>query len=75
MKTIYKLCFLILAISFNLKAQELLTVEDAIKIGLEKNYSILIVKNSQEIAKAQNNFGNAGIQSNRRISQCQLDYF
>jgi outer membrane protein len=61
MKTIYKLCFLILAISFNLKAQELLTVEDAIKIGLEKNYSILIVKNSQEIAKAQNNFGNAGM--------------
>jgi outer membrane protein TolC len=61
MKTIYKLCFLILAISINLKAQELLTVEDAIKIGLEKNYSILIVKNSQEIAKAQNNFGNAGM--------------
>lgn len=61
MKTIYKLCFFILAISINLKAQELLTVEDAIKIGLEKNYSILIVKNSQEIAKAQNNFGNAGM--------------
>jgi outer membrane protein TolC len=61
MKTIYKLCFLILAISTNVLAQEILTVEDAIKIGLEKNYSILIVKNSQEIAKAQNNFGNAGM--------------
>ena len=61
MKTIYKLCFLILAINTNILAQELLTVEDAIKIGLEKNYSILIVKNSQEIAKAQNNFGNAGM--------------
>ncbi len=61
MKIIYKLCFLIIAISTNLLAQELLTVEDAIKIGLEKNYAILIVKNSQEIAKAQNNFGNAGM--------------
>ncbi len=61
MKTIYKLCFFILAISTKVLAQDLLTVEDAIKIGLEKNYSILIVKNSQEIAKAQNNFGNAGM--------------
>jgi outer membrane protein len=61
MKTIYNLCFLILTISTNALAQELLTVEDAIKIGLEKNYSILIVRNSQEIAKAQNNFGNAGM--------------
>ncbi len=61
MKTIYKLCFFILAISTKALAQDLLTVEDAIKIGLEKNYSILIVKNSQEIAKAQNNFGNAGM--------------
>lgn len=61
MKTIYKICFLILAISNYVNAQELLTVEDAIKIGLEKNYAILIVKNSKEIAKAQNNFGNAGM--------------
>jgi outer membrane protein TolC len=44
-----------------LVAQDLLTVDDAIKIGLEKNYSVLIVKNNQEIAKAQNNFGNAGM--------------
>ena len=43
------------------KAQELLTVEDAIKIGLEKNYSVIIVKNVQEIAKTQNNYGNAGM--------------
>ncbi len=42
-------------------AQDLFTVEDAIKTGLEKNYSVLIVKNQQEIAKAQNNFGNAGM--------------
>jgi outer membrane protein len=45
----------------NLFAQELLTVEDAIKTGLEKNHSVLIVKNIQEIARAQNNLGNAGM--------------
>lgn len=42
-------------------AQQVLTIDDAIKTGLEKNYSVLIVKNQQEIAKAQNNFGNAGM--------------
>jgi outer membrane protein TolC len=45
----------------SLMAQDRLTVEDAIKIGLEKNYSVMIVRNEQEIAKAQNNFGNAGM--------------
>lgn len=45
----------------NVFAQEILTVEDAIKTALEKNYSVLIVKNLQEVAKAQNNFGNAGM--------------
>ncbi len=42
-------------------AQSVLTIEDAIKTGLEKNYSVLIVKNEQEISKLQNNFGNAGM--------------
>lgn len=42
-------------------AQEILTIDDAIKIGLEKNYALLIVKNEKEIVKAQNNFGNAGM--------------
>ena len=61
MKTIYKLFFLIVNLFNYAKAQELLTVEDAIKIGLEKNYSVIIVKNVQEIAKTQNNYGNAGM--------------
>lgn len=42
-------------------AQTVLTIDEAIKTGLEKNYSVLIVKNQQEIAKAQNNLGNAGM--------------
>lgn len=42
-------------------AQTVLTVDDAIKTGLEKNFNVLIAKNNQEIAKAQNNFGAAGM--------------
>lgn len=44
-----------------LKAQDVLTVEQAIKTGLEKNYAVMISRNETEIAKAQNNFGNAGM--------------
>lgn len=42
-------------------SQELLTVDEAIKIALEKNHAVLIQKNELEIAKAQNNIGNAGM--------------
>lgn len=41
--------------------QNMLTIEEAIKIGLEKNHDILIAKNENEIAKTQNNAGNAGM--------------
>ncbi|MDP1802228.1 MAG: TolC family protein [Bacteroidota bacterium] len=56
-----KYFFIVFGFCNYLVAQDILTVNDAIKIGLEKNYSVLIVKNNQEIAKAQNNFGNAGM--------------
>jgi multidrug efflux pump len=49
------------SLSYFGQAQDQLSLEEAIKLGLEKNYSILIVKNQKEIAKAQNNFGNAGM--------------
>ncbi len=42
-------------------AQGLLTVEDAIKMALEKNYAVQMSRNDKEIAKSQNNLGNAGI--------------
>lgn len=50
-----------LFMSCALNAQDVLTIEDAIKVGLEKNYAVLISKNDKEIAKAQNNFGAAGM--------------
>lgn len=42
-------------------AQDLLTLEDALRIGLEKNYNVIISKNEKAIAKAQNNAGAAGM--------------
>lgn len=58
---LHKIICLLVGLSSGLYAQSVLTIEDAIKIGLEKNYSVLIVKNQQEITKLQNNFGNAGM--------------
>ena len=40
--------------------QEILTLKDAIRIGLENNYSIIIQKNEAEIAANNNTLGNAG---------------
>jgi outer membrane protein TolC len=50
-----------LMVTARMLAQDVLTVEDAIKIALEKNYSVMIMKNQKEIAKAQNNIGAAGM--------------
>lgn len=60
-KMLHKIIFLLVSLSSGLYAQSVLTIEDAIKVGLEKNYSVMIVKNQQEITKLQNNFGNAGM--------------
>ncbi|MCC7430975.1 TolC family protein [bacterium] len=50
-------CLLSVKISF---AQEVLSLEQAIKIGLENNFQIQLAKNSEELAKNNNSFGNAG---------------
>jgi len=41
-------------------SQEVLTLEEAIRIGLEKSYSIQIAQNNLEIARNNNTMGNAG---------------
>jgi len=58
---LHKIIILLMSVSSGLYAQSVLTIEEAIKTGLEKNYSVLVVKNESEIAKLQNNFGNAGM--------------
>jgi outer membrane protein len=50
----------LLSVAFDIAAQEILTLSDAIRIGLENNYSIIIQKNTAEIAGNNNSIGNAG---------------
>lgn len=58
-KLIYNIVLVfITAFSFS---QNVLTIDEAIKKGLETNFDVLISKNTVEIAKAQNNLGNAGM--------------
>ena len=46
---------------YNVSSQEILTVEDAVKIALKNNYEIKISKNNLEIDKTNVTIGNAGI--------------
>ena len=57
----FKIAFLFLFLIKITEAQTVLSLSEAIKIGLEKNYAVLIAKNQEQIAKAQNNLGNAGM--------------
>ncbi|MFO7721564.1 MAG: TolC family protein [Gillisia sp.] len=48
-------------IAFQSQAQELLTIEEAVRIALENNYEIRIASNNLEIDKTGVNIGNAGM--------------
>lgn len=48
-------------ISLPLQAQELLTVEEAVKIALENNYQIRVAENELEIDRTGVSIGNAGM--------------
>jgi outer membrane protein len=58
-KNLYKILFLFLGLQFH--AQELLTLEDALKIALENNYEIKIAKNDLKIDETNSTAGNAGM--------------
>src|SRR5436190_10113640 len=69
---------------FSLQAQELLKLEDAVKIALENNYDIKIAANNYKIDQASNTPGNSGMlpnvnatavnnNSQQNISQTQAD--
>jgi outer membrane protein len=45
-------------------SQELITLEDAIQIGLEQNFGILLAKNEAEIDRLNRTLGNAGFLPN-----------
>ena len=56
----YIIIVLILFCAGSLSAQKNLNLAQAIEIGLEKNYSIQIVRQSEKIAELNNTWGNAG---------------
>ncbi len=60
MQHLYKIVFLFI-IGFSSQAQELLSLEDAVKIALENNYDIKIAKNNSKIDATNNNLANAGM--------------
>lgn len=55
-----KIYSLIILFTFSGLAQNILTAEDAVKIGLKNNYDIQIAKNNREIAENNSGFGTAG---------------
>lgn len=62
-KITFSIYFLFLA-GFSMKAQEVLTVEDAIKIALENNFEIKIASNDLKIDQQNISLANAGILPN-----------
>ncbi|RKT00649.1 outer membrane protein TolC [Flavobacterium sp. 123] len=60
-KYIFKTLVLVLFCALKINAQEILTVDDAIKIALENNYEIKIASNNLLIDKANVSYGNAGM--------------
>ena len=64
MKKIIYTILLFFLIGFSLKAQDILKLEDAIKIALENNYEIKIAKNELKIDVLNNSLGNSGMLPN-----------
>jgi len=56
----YLLVLISVLVLANIRAQEVLTLQRAIEIGLQNNYSILISRNDAAIAVNDNTIGNAG---------------
>jgi outer membrane protein len=57
----YPLLLLIICFVVKTQAQGILTLNEAIKISLENNFSIKIAKSNQQIAQNNNTQGNAGM--------------
>ncbi len=61
MKTKHLYILFVFILALQSRAQELLTLEDAIKIALENNYEIKIAKNDLKIDETNSTAGNAGM--------------
>lgn len=76
MQHLYKIIFLFI-FGYSSHAQELLSLEDAVKIALENNYDIKIAENNSKIDATNNNLANAGmlpsLNANFTNNNSQLD--
>ncbi|MEI7500991.1 MAG: TolC family protein [Bacteroidota bacterium] len=52
--------FLVLSIATDAISQEVISLQNALELGLKNNYSIILQKNDAHIAKNNNTLGNAG---------------
>lgn len=64
MKINYLYITFLMLIGFQLQAQDILKLEDAVKIALENNYDIKIAKNELKIDQVNNSIGNSGMLPN-----------
>lgn len=60
-KKILLLFLILLSFTENVTAQEILTIEDAVKIALDNNFEIKIASNNVKISQNNNTIGNAGM--------------
>jgi outer membrane protein len=60
MSRINILFIILLLLTFSAEAQDTLTLEQSIDLGLKNNYSIIISRNAEHIAKNNNSIGVAG---------------
>lgn len=60
MKGIVYILFIAAGLSTQVQAQVLLELDDAVKVGLENNFSIRIAENQARISENDNSIGNAG---------------
>ncbi len=60
LKNISLLCLILFSIN-TVSAQQVLTLNDALKIALENNYAIQVAKNDAELTKNNNRIGAAGM--------------
>ena len=65
--------FLITIIPFLSFSQEILSLENAIKVGLKKNFDIQLSKKNKEISQLNNNLGNSGALPTINISSKKED--
>ncbi|MFM6346736.1 MAG: hypothetical protein ACKPFK_16525, partial [Dolichospermum sp.] len=65
-KFLFKIVFVsgLLIFTFGLSrtsAQEVLSAQEAVKIGIEQNFSVRILRNQEQVASNNNTAGNAGM--------------